>query len=308
MPGSGYVGRFAPSPTGRLHIGSLLAAVASWCDARHHKGEWLVRMEDLDPPREVAGAADDILRTLEGFGLSWDRTVRWQSQRHAAYQQALEVLVSSGRAYPCGCSRKEWEGHASYPGTCRVGLPEEKPARLQRFALDGGQESWTDLILGDCTFEKENLGDFPLLRADGHWAYQLAVVVDDMDQGITHVIRGADLLDSTPRQLALWKSLSVEARPKPLPAYGHLPVLTNAAGQKLSKQTLARPVEASEGPELLDTVWGHLGQDRHDGQWLEAKQSGSMEDMLLRGAQIWSRSRIPTQSIPLQGWGQDEAS
>ena len=305
MAGSGHVGRFAPSPTGRLHIGSLLAAVASCCDARHHGGEWLVRMEDLDPPREVAGAADDILRTLEGLGFEWDRDVWFQSRRNDAYHAALADLQSGGFCYPCGCSRKDWSAHTVYPGTCRDGLAAGAEGRMQRFRLEEGAMGWHDEFLGEQSFQAERLGDFPLLRADGYWAYQLAVVVDDRSQGVTHVIRGADLLDSTPRQMCVWEALSQVATSTPCARYGHLPILTNAAGQKLSKQTLARPVEVAEACVLLDAVWGWLGQDRSE-TWVAAMASGDSRAMLTEGCRIWERNRVPAGSIQLQGWGQDE--
>ena len=305
MAGSGHVGRFAPSPTGRLHIGSLLAAVASYCDARHHGGEWLVRMEDLDPPREVTGAADDILRTLEGFGFEWDRDVWFQSRRDEAYRAALAGLESAGFSYPCGCSRKDWSDHPVYPGTCRNGLAEGAKGRIQRFRMETGPIEWSDEILGQQTFDAEALGDFPLLRADGFWAYQLAVVVDDRSQGVTHVTRGADLLDSTPRQMRVWNALSQVEAAVPCARYGHLPILTNATGQKLSKQTLARPVEVAEACVLIDAVWNWLGQSRSEG-WEAAKACGDARAMLHEGVQIWQRKRIPAGPIQLQGWGQDE--
>lgn len=305
MAGGGHVGRFAPSPTGRLHIGSLLAAVASYCDARHHSGEWLVRMEDLDPPREVAGAADDILRTLEGFGFEWDRDVWFQSTRGEAYRAALDDLQQGGFSYPCGCSRKDWSGHPVYPGTCRNGLQRGVEGRIRRFRLEKGAIGWHDEFLGQQSFQAEALGDFPLLRADGFWAYQLAVVVDDRSQGVTHVVRGADLLDSTPRQMRVWEALSHVGDSVFLARYGHLPILTNAAGQKLSKQTLARPVEVAEACVLIDAVWAWLGQDRSDA-WMAAMASGDSGAMLKEGVRIWNRSRVPAGSIQLQGWGQDE--
>ena len=303
MSWSGYVGRFAPSPTGRLHIGSLLAAVASYCDARQAGGRWLVRMEDLDPPREVPGAADDILRTLEAFGFEWDGQVVKQSDRHGSYLDALNFLKSSGMAFGCGCSRKELQGTAVYPGTCRNGVPAGKQERLQRFAMGSGRETWNDLFLGAMEFNKEELGDFPILRADGFWAYQLAVVVDDREQGITHVVRGADLLDSTPRQLAIWNALQGQAM-VPITEYGHLPILTNSQGQKLSKQTLARPVDAGYACGQIDFVWRCLGQDAEDGTWQELVQAGHAPTLLKRGSDIWSRKKVPHQSISLQGWAQ----
>ena len=262
-------------------------------------------MEDLDPPREVAGAADDILRTLEGFGFEWDRDVWFQSRRNDAYHAALADLQSGGFCYPCGCSRKDWSEHSVYPGTCRDGLAAGAEGRMQRFRLEEGAMGWHDEFLGEQSFQAERLGDFPLLRADGYWAYQLAVVVDDRSQGVTHVIRGADLLDSTPRQMCVWEALSQVATSTPCARYGHLPILTNAAGQKLSKQTLARPVEVAEACVLLDAVWGWLGQDRSE-TWVAAMASGDSRAMLTEGCRIWERNRVPAGSIQLQGWGQDE--
>lgn len=305
MAGGGHVGRFAPSPTGRLHIGSLLAAVASYCDARHHGGEWLVRMEDLDPPREVPGAADDILRTLEGFGFEWDRDVWFQSSRSDAYRAALDQLESGGFSYRCGCSRKDWAGHPVYPGTCRGGLSEGMEGRIHRFRLADGPVVWRDEFMGPQAFEAQALGDFPLLRADGFWAYQLAVVVDDRSQGVTHVIRGADLVDSTPRQLQVWEALSRMAGDIPCARYGHLPILTNAAGQKLSKQTLARPVKVEDACRVIHAVWGWLGQVSTE-SWRMAMASGEPQAMLVEGSRVWDRSRVPLGPIQSQGWGQDE--
>ena len=240
-----YIGRFAPSPTGPLHFGSLVAAVGSFLEARTHNGRWLVRMEDLDPPREVPGAADSILRTLETYGLHWDGEVMYQSQRFPLYREALEHLQAAGYAYQCGCSRKEiaavaatgTEGHV-YPGTCRNGLPEGKVARAVRLLTHNELICFEDAIQGAIAQRLETeIGDFVVLRADGLFAYQLAVVVDDADQGITHIVRGSDLLDSTTRQIYLQHLLGL-----PTPRYLHLPVATNAKGEKLSKQTLAQPV------------------------------------------------------------------
>ena len=235
-----YRGRFAPSPTGPLHFGSLVAAVASYLDARAHQGEWLVRMEDVDVPRTVAGAADTILRDLEHFGFRWDGPVMYQSQRTEAYRDALERLRVAGLVYPCGCSRKEIEGER-YPGTCAQGLPPGKVAR-----------AWRVRVSGELT---ETVGDFVLLRADGFFAYQLAVVVDDAAQGITDVVRGADLLDSTPRQIYLQGLLGY-----PTPRYMHVPVVLAADGQKLSKQTGAEALDRDKTPELLWAALAFLRQ------------------------------------------------
>ena len=247
-----YVGRFAPSPTGALHAGSLVAALASWLDARAHGGQWWVRIEDVDGPRCVPGADTTLLAQLQSCGLVSDGPVRWQSQRHAAYQQALDTLVARGWAYPCGCSRKDIEeaqaasGHARqrhqaavYPGTCRDGL-QGKPARAWRLNVARvrdalglpAQTRWHDRRLGAQAQDvATEVGDFVLRRADGCWAYQLAVVVDDADQGVTDVVRGEDLADNTARQILLQSALGL-----PTPRYLHTPLVRDAHGDKLSKQ------------------------------------------------------------------------
>ena len=243
---SQYRGRFAPSPTGPLHFGSLVAAVGSYLETKKHNGTWLVRMEDLDTPRAVDGAADDILRTLECLGMHSDETVLYQSQRTAAYKEALHELQRSGLAYPCACSRREIADSALhgvegqvYPGTCRLGIPAGRQARAWRVRTDDSTIEFDDALQGHITQHLESeIGDFVVLRADGLFAYQLAVVVDDAFQGITHIVRGADLLASTPRQIYLQRLLNF-----PMLAYMHLPVALNAQGEKLSKQTRAAPVD-----------------------------------------------------------------
>lgn len=252
---SGYVGRFAPSPTGVLHAGSLVAALASWLDARAHGGRWLVRIEDVDRPRCVAGADREILRQLAACGLVPDEAPVWQSQREALYQAALDRLVQERRAYPCACSRKDIEaalralgrerprhGELVYPGTCREGL-HGKAARAWRFRVPESVVRWTDRRLGEQHQDVARaVGDFVLKRADGLFAYQLAVVVDDADQGVTHVVRGEDLADNTPRQLLLQRALGL-----PEPTYLHTPLVLGANGEKLSKQNSAAPL-ALEDP------------------------------------------------------------
>ena len=236
------VGRFAPSPTGPLHAGSLVAAVASWLDARAAGGRWLVRMEDLDRLRCEAGAADVILHQLDAYGLTWDGDVLVQSTRDDAYAAALDALKAQDAVYPCACTRSQLadvsrnhEGEIVYPGTCRNGLPAGAVARAWRVRVPDVSTHFHDRIHGDL---QQNLahtvGDFIVKRADGLFAYQLAVVVDDAFQGITHVVRGADLLWNTPRQIHLQSLLGL-----PTPVYAHVPLVINAAGQKLSKQTLA---------------------------------------------------------------------
>lgn len=258
-----YRGRFAPSPTGLLHAGSLTTAVGSYLQARTQGGEWLLRMEDLDPPREMPGASAAILRTLEALGFAWDGPVVYQSQRLDAYQQALDHLVAQQRAYPCTCTRREiaLAGQAGldgvvYPGTCRAGLPAGRTGRAWRLRVPVGLTHVVDGLHG--LIEQDVLacvGDYVLKRADGLFAYQLAVVVDDAWQGVNAVVRGADLLDSTTRQIVLQQALGVAT-----PSYVHLPVLVNAAGEKLSKQTLApaiRPDAAAAELRLALTRLGH---------------------------------------------------
>lgn len=255
-------GRFAPSPTGPLHFGSLIAAAGSCLEAHARGAEWLVRMEDLDPPREMPGAADLILRQLEAYGFEWDGPVRCQSTRSEAYEAALEILRKDGWLYPCACTRREIADSALrgidgpiYPGTCRAGLHGRTP-RAWRVRTDMQPISYADAVQGLQTQTlARDIGDFVLKRADGLYAYQLAVVVDDADQGITHIMRGADLLDSTPRQLHLQRLLGL-----PTPSYAHLPVATNAAGEKLSKQTLAQPLVPDQAPLQLWRALDFLGQ------------------------------------------------
>jgi glutamyl-Q tRNA(Asp) synthetase len=252
-----YVGRFAPSPSGRLHAGSLVAAMASYLDAKAHHGSWLVRIEDVDEGRSAAGAAESILALLVQLGMQWDGEVVWQSRRKQLYQAAYERLA--GHTYPCGCNRREIadsrlgtgpDGAAIYPGTCRHGLPEGRTMRSLRVRVpDAGADEvdFDDRIAGHVVQHLAgDSGDFVLKRADGFWAYQLAVVVDDAEQGVTDVVRGADLLDSTPRQIYLQRLLGV-----PTPRYLHVPVVRNADGEKLSKQTGAVALAPSGEGEVL---------------------------------------------------------
>jgi glutamyl-Q tRNA(Asp) synthetase len=238
-------GRFAPSPSGPLHFGSLVAALGSCLEARSRQGEWLLRMEDLDPPREEPGAADTILRTLEAFGFAWDGEVLYQSRRQEAYHAAAEELIARGEAYPCACSRREVAAAGlkgidgpRYPGTCRNGIRNGRTARAVRVRVDDDPLRLHDRICGEISQHlARDSGDFIIRRADGLFAYQLAVVVDDAFQGITDVVRGSDLLSSTPRQIHLQRLLSL-----PSPAYAHLPLALGSDGKKLSKQSHARPV------------------------------------------------------------------
>jgi glutamyl-Q tRNA(Asp) synthetase len=254
-----YIGRFAPSPTGPLHLGSLVAAMASYLDAKANHGQWLVRIEDVDGDRNVAGADQHILASLQRCGMHWDGEVTWQSRRTGLYEAALHQLGDN--VYPCGCSRKEiadsqvsLTGRQAqaliYPGTCRHGLAPGKTARALRLKVPQQphcvihfDDRWAGPVSQDLT---DDVGDFVIKRADGFWAYQLAVVVDDGAQGITDIVRGADLLDSTPRQIWLQRLLGL-----PQPGYLHVPVVVNALGEKLSKQTGAQAFDNGAAPELL---------------------------------------------------------
>ncbi len=278
------LGRFAPSPTGPLHFGSLVAALASWLDARAGGGRWLVRMEDLDRPRVQPGAADDILRTLAAFGLGWDGEVLYQSRREALYREALERLQR--HTYWCGCSRREIadsslglavDGARIYPGTCRAGLGPGKTARALRVRVPEVEIAFVDRVQGRQSQSlARDVGDFVLYRADGLFAYQLAVVVDDAAQGVTDVVRGADLLDSTARQIYLQRLLGV-----PTPRYLHVPVAINAKGEKLSKQTGARPVDAGRRDSEIRTALRFLGQP----------ETGSLAEAV----HAWDPALIPAQ-------------
>jgi glutamyl-Q tRNA(Asp) synthetase len=263
-----YRGRFAPSPTGLLHAGSLAAALASWLDARAHEGCWLVRIEDVDTPRCVAGADTAILAQLAAFGLRPDEAPVWQSTRSALYENALMRLLAQDRAYPCGCTRadiaqalaeqgtaRERHDELVYPGTCRDGL-HGKPARALRLRTDDAScIEWHDRRLGAQQQDVARaIGDFVLRRADGLWAYQLAVVVDDAAQGITHVVRGEDLADNTPRQIHLQRTLGL-----PTPRYLHTPLARGADGAKLSKQNGAQPVDTSAPLRTLNAAAQLLG-------------------------------------------------
>jgi glutamyl-Q tRNA(Asp) synthetase len=259
-----YRGRFAPSPTGPLHFGSLLAAVASYLESATHHGQWLVRMEDVDTPRTVPGAADAILHTLEMFGFEWDGEIMYQSHRSDVYADALKKLQNESLIYPCSCSRREIADSAThgidglvYPGTCRHSPAVEKEQYAWRISVDTCDISFEDEIQGTLTQElSRDVGDFVLKRADGIFTYQLAVVTDDAAQDITHIVRGADLLDSTSRQIYLQQKLGIST-----PSYAHIPVAANAHGEKLSKQTLARPLDIENPVLSLSLALEFLGQE-----------------------------------------------
>lgn len=303
---AGYVGRFAPSPTGTLHPGSLVAALASWLDARAHGGCWLVRIEDVDTPRCVPGADAAILQQLATCGLVADEPPVWQSQRGALYQDALDKLASAGLAYPCACTRKDIEQawaaqglsrarHTElvYPGTCRPerGGLQGRPGRAWRLHVEAACQRlqlptplpWHDRRLGAQQQDvAQEVGDFVLKRADGLWAYQLAVVVDDAAQGITHVVRGEDLADNTARQIVLQRALGL-----PTPAYLHTALVLGPHGEKLSKQNGAQPVDLSNPLAALHQAAAALGLPPHGGtvqqalttwttDWRQASQPGGL--------------------------------
>ncbi len=266
-PARTYRGRFAPSPTGRLHRGSLAAALASWLDARAHDGSWVLRIEDIDPPRDIPGAGEDIIRTLGRLGMTSDEPVVWQHARHGAYEAALKQLEARGFVFGCACSRKEISEAAArlglsknvYPGTCRTGT-NGRPVRTLRFRVSNETVRFTDRWCG--VFEQNveaAVGDFVLKRADGFWAYQLAVVVDDSDAGITDIVRGSDLIDNTPRQILLYRALSVDGKTTRTPRYMHLPLVLNDCGKKLSKQQGAVPLNDDNLLGELEIAFEHLG-------------------------------------------------
>ncbi len=292
-PPAPYRGRFAPSPTGPLHFGSLVAAVGSYLDARSQGGEWRVRIEDVDGPRTVAGAADHILRTLEGFGFEWDGEVLVQSRRLDIYHAALSRLQLDGWVYPCACSRsdiaaattqKSIDGGLRYPGTCRHGLLDGQAARAWRLRVPDRELAFTDRVQGASRQNVEReVGDVVLFRADGQYAYQLAVVVDDAAQGINAVVRGVDLLDSTARQLWLQQCLGL-----PSPSYAHLPVVVNAAGEKLSKQTRAPAVDCAQGSAALASACDFLGHPPP-----AALQGAPLGEFWQWAISAWSMARVP---------------
>ena len=286
-----YRGRFAPSPTGPLHFGSLVAALGSWLEARTKGGEWLLRIEDLDRPREEPGAVAAILSALSACGLHWDGEPVFQSRRTHCYAEALHRLIDGGKAFPCACSRREIadstlhdRDEAVYPGTCRHGLPAGRSARSWRTRVDETIIAFDDDVQGRISQDlASEVGDFVVRRADGYFAYQLAVVVDDAEQGITHVVRGADLLDSTPRQSYLQQLLGY-----PLPRYAHLPVAITPAGEKLSKQTHATPIDPGRVPSTLVSALEFLGQQPPSS--LQRADSG---EILAWARAHWQLARVP---------------
>ena len=280
-------GRFAPSPTGPLHFGSLVAALGSYLDARARGGRWMVRLEDVDEPRTQPGAAVSILATLEHCGFEWDGAVEVQSRRKALYKDALDRLRAAGHAYPCGCTRKEIadsalapDGARIYPGTCRHGLASGRTERAWRVRTEGTTIEVEDRLQGRIAQSLgREVGDFVLFRADGYFAYQLAVVVDDAAQGITDIVRGADLLDSTARQIHLQRLLGL-----PTPTYLHLPVAVNPAGEKLSKQTEAQ----AAGPAAIAAALAFLGHAPP-----AVLRAAPAKELVAWGIAHWDSARLP---------------
>ncbi|HYG06020.1 MAG TPA: tRNA glutamyl-Q(34) synthetase GluQRS [Stenotrophomonas sp.] len=286
-----YRGRFAPSPTGPLHYGSLYAAFGSWLLARSHGGQWCVRIEDIDPPREVAGAAAAQLRTLEAFGLVADEPIVRQSQRYPLYADALARLLDQGRAFACACSRSELAASGGIHHQC-LHPPGDRPVAYRLRVEPTALVSFDDGLQGRITQDVHaEVGDFVLKRADGYWAYQLAVVVDDAEQGMTDVVRGADLLDSTPRQILLQRALDL-----PTPRYLHLPLITDAQRRKLSKSEAARPLDDADPLPALRCAWRDLGQAPQ-----ALATAGSVDALLAAAVAAFRAERLPRQLQPLPG-------
>ena len=278
-----YVGRFAPTPSGPLHFGSLIAAVASYLDARANQGRWLVRIEDLDPPRTAPGSIDAILFCLDAFGLHWDGEPMFQSQRQQAYNQALEQLLKQGQIYSCSCSRAQFKANPLYKCTC-LAHPPAIQGSARRIALPRQSITVDDVIIGPQTQHlADDVGDFVVQRKDQLFSYQLAVVVDDAEQHISHIIRGSDLYHQTPRQVWLQTCLSFQR-----PIYGHLPIITNDQGQKLSKQNLARPLDLTQAPSLLSEALERLGQATPC-----ALRQAPVEEQLAWAVAQWDINKVP---------------
>ena len=280
-----YRGRFAPSPTGDLHFGSLIAAVGSFLQAKSQNGTWLIRIEDLDPPREVAGSTERIIADLAAFGMYPDENVVYQSSRIPVYEAALQDLLARNLAFWCGCSRRHLPDEGIYPGTCRKEIPPDRERRSIRLKADRGLIEIDDGIQGRFGQDlKHEVGDFITRRGDGLVAYQLATAIDDAWQGISEVVRGADLLDSTPRQVYLQELLGL-----PTPRYAHLPVVLGENGKKLSKRTMADPVAGTDLASTLATSLTFLGHPPPNGV--------SGLDQLWRWAfDHWDISKVPARS------------
>jgi len=276
-----YTGRFAPSPTGPLHFGSLVAAMGSYLEAKSHGGRWLLRIEDLDPPREVKGATHSIIRSLDKLGFEWDGDIAYQSMRGDRYVDALDRLASDGFTFYCRCTRKQLAGLKIYPGICRARrLQTEGSCTRLRVR---GEIEFTDAVQGQYLETLEtDCGDFIVRRRDGLFAYQLAVVVDDAEQGVTHVVRGADLLDNTPRQIFLQRLLRIST-----PQYCHLPVAANSSGKKLSKQTCAKSIDEWSPLAALGDAWCFLGQAKFEAP---ARSIGKFWQL---ATALWDVRRVP---------------
>ncbi|MCP6699890.1 tRNA glutamyl-Q(34) synthetase GluQRS [Pseudomonas donghuensis] len=290
MNDSSYIGRFAPTPSGYLHFGSLVAALASWLDARAVGGIWLVRMEDIDPPREAPGAQAAILNTLESYGLEWDGEVVYQSLRHEAYAEVLERLFRQGLAYACTCSRKQLEGYNGvYPGLCRNAGHSRENAAI-RLRVPELVYHFDDRVQGH--FQQHlgrEVGDFVIRRRDGLYAYQLAVVLDDAWQGVTDIVRGADLLDNTPRQLYLQELLGLAQ-----PRYLHVPLIVQPDGHKLGKSYRSPPLAADQATALLLRALRALGQTTEAGM-----EQGTPAEVLAHAALHWNPDILPRRlSVP----------
>lgn len=299
-----YRGRFAPSPTGPLHFGSLVTALGSYLQAKSQGGEWLVRMENIDPPREVPGAADDILRTLEAFHLYWDGQVLYQSHRTEAYLAALDELTRLGHTFACACTRKSIADAMSktasdtknnggvYPGTCRHGLPPGKQARSIRLRVKPQTITFEDHLQGGIEIQLDrDVGDFVIKRADGYYAYHLAVVIDDAHQGISEIVRGTDLMASTPHHLYLQQLMDYHT-----PRYAHLPIAINRQGEKLSKQTHAAPVDTGSIVPTLVKALEYLGHPPEPAVITEGP-----DELLLWALSQWNLGRVPkTRAITVE--------
>ncbi len=284
------IGRFAPSPTGSLHFGSLVSAVGSYLEAKCPGGRWLLRIEDIDPPREVAGSSVEIIGDLRRLGMLADEPVLYQSSRAGAYQTAVDLLLEKGLAYPCACSRKDLPSSGIYPGTCRNGIPKGKDSRAVRFRVDASVCEFDDTLQGLISESTASAcGDFVIHRADGLYAYQLAVVIDDHFQDVTQIVRGADLLDSTCRQIFLQKALGMVT-----PEYMHLPVATSTDGKKLSKRNQADPVNHQDPAFAVHQALCFLGQS--------PPTELSLDALWLWALEYWDNSLIPRQKEIISDW------
>ncbi len=283
-----YIGRFAPTPSGPLHFGSLVAAIASYLDAHAHGGQWLLRIEDIDPPRCPAGASDDILRTLDQFGLHWHGEVIYQSQQQEHFQHALTELQRQQRLFYCTCSRSQLKGQQIYPGYCRHQHHRPTIPHASRIRAANQIFAFKDLFMPAYAENlAQQVGDFILQRKDGPYAYQLAVVVDDALQGINHVIRGADLYDQTPRQIFLQQCLGYST-----PTYGHIPLIMSPQGQKLSKQNLAKAITPKQAPKLVSEAIQRLGQALP-----QALYGAPIKEQLNWAIKHWQRQSVPNQCM-----------